>query len=139
MAGNWKAYAHLLVFQYHVILIYCSHIKCMTSEPGVLPKDYEELDFNTMSGDLKDTILAVKSQLRVEQRELCSTMETSESELTEQSESEKMAKETNRKRKERKVESMANLLTKFKAKTIASAEEDPESGPSQSSLHVGNV
>lgn len=51
-------------------MIYWSHIKCMTTEPGVLPKDYDELDFNAMSEELQDTIIAVKAQLRIDQIEL---------------------------------------------------------------------
>ena len=55
------------MFQYHVALIYCSHIKCMTTEPGLLAKDYDELDFSLMSKDLKEAIVAVKAELKLEQ------------------------------------------------------------------------
>lgn len=44
LAGDFKAYAHLAVFMFNVFFILASHIKCMTTQPGVLPKDYEELD-----------------------------------------------------------------------------------------------
>lgn len=48
-AGNWWDYAHFCIFQYHVALIYFSHFRCMTTEPGVIPKNYEELDIKLMS------------------------------------------------------------------------------------------
>ena len=35
-------------------------MKCMTSEPGLLPKDYEELDFSKVSPEMRQAILAVK-------------------------------------------------------------------------------
>ena len=36
----------------------------MTTEPGVLPKDYEELDFTKMSSELAATIVGVQNELR---------------------------------------------------------------------------
>jgi hypothetical protein len=36
----------------------------MTSEPGVLNKDYEELDLNKMSPTLISTVFAVKDELK---------------------------------------------------------------------------
>lgn len=47
--GEIWAYLNLLVFQYHCGMIFWSHFKCMTTEPGVLPKDYEELDYSKMA------------------------------------------------------------------------------------------
>jgi hypothetical protein len=61
LAGEWSAFVHLLIFQYHCFMIYWSHIKCMTTEPGVLPKDYDELDFNQMSQEIQETVVAVKT------------------------------------------------------------------------------
>lgn len=52
------------MFQYHVALIYISHIKCMTTEPGVLAKGYDELDLNKMSPQLISTVFAVKDELK---------------------------------------------------------------------------
>lgn len=52
MAGNIWAYIHLLIFSFNVIMIYASHFKCMTTEPGVLPRDYEELDSNKLPPEL---------------------------------------------------------------------------------------
>lgn len=46
MEGSYWAYFHLLIFQFNVFMIIASHVKCMTTEPGVLPRDYEELDSN---------------------------------------------------------------------------------------------
>ena len=62
--GQLWAYINLLVFQYHVALIFWSHFKCMTTEPGVLPYDYEELDVDKMSPDLASAILAVQNELK---------------------------------------------------------------------------
>jgi hypothetical protein len=64
LAGDPWAYLHTAIFQYHVVLIYLSHVKCMTTEPGILEKGYEELDLNKMSPDLINTVLAVKDELR---------------------------------------------------------------------------
>ena len=44
LAGDPWGWFHLIVFHYHVALIIASHLKCMFTEPGVLPRDYEELD-----------------------------------------------------------------------------------------------
>lgn len=35
--GDIKAYAHLAVFQTCCFLIFWTHFKCMTTQPGVLP------------------------------------------------------------------------------------------------------
>lgn len=40
-----NAFLHFCVFQYHCFLIFWSHFKCMTTEPGLLPKEVEELEF----------------------------------------------------------------------------------------------
>lgn len=34
---------HFVIFQYNCIMIFTSHFKCMTTEPGCLPKDTDEL------------------------------------------------------------------------------------------------
>jgi hypothetical protein len=52
LAGNTSAYIHLAFFQLTCALIFWSHLKCMTSEPGVLPKEYEELDCAKMAPEL---------------------------------------------------------------------------------------
>jgi hypothetical protein len=52
LAGNMWAYLHLSVFSYNVFMIIASHLKCMLSEPGVLPRDYEELDGNKLPSEL---------------------------------------------------------------------------------------
>lgn len=33
-------------------MIIASHLKCMTTEPGVLPRDYEELDSKKLPPEL---------------------------------------------------------------------------------------
>ena len=62
--GKWTSYLNLLVFQYHCAMIFWSHIKCMTTEPGVLPFDYEELDFAKMSAELRNAIVGVQNELK---------------------------------------------------------------------------
>ena len=52
VSGDIWGYLHLLVFSYHVFMIIASHLKCMLSEPGVLPRDYEELDANKLPPEL---------------------------------------------------------------------------------------
>ena len=52
LEGSKWAIFHLLVFHYNVFMIYASHFKCMTTEPGVLPRDYEELDANRLPPEL---------------------------------------------------------------------------------------
>jgi hypothetical protein len=49
LVGDPWAIFQLVVFHYHVVMIYWSHVKCMTTEPGVLDKGYEELDLGCMS------------------------------------------------------------------------------------------
>ena len=39
---------HLSIFSFNVFMIIASHIKCMTTEPGLLPREYEELDPNKL-------------------------------------------------------------------------------------------
>ena len=43
--GDTNAFVHFFIFQYHCFLIFWSHFKCMTTEPGLLPKETEELEF----------------------------------------------------------------------------------------------
>ena len=47
--GEIKSFINLVVFQYHCIMIYWSHVKCMTTEPGVLPKNYDTLSFKKIA------------------------------------------------------------------------------------------
>ena len=47
----------------------------MTTEPGHLPCDYDELDLNLMSDELRETVIAVKSDLNRFQHELSSEKE----------------------------------------------------------------
>lgn len=52
MQGSFWAFLHLIIFSYNVVMIYASHFKCMTTEPGVLPRDYEELEPNKLPVEL---------------------------------------------------------------------------------------
>ena len=64
MKGEWKSFVHLIVFQYHCIMIYWSHVKCMMTEPGVLPKNYNTLAFSKIKPELVETILGVKKEIK---------------------------------------------------------------------------
>ena len=64
LQGDPKSFLHLLVFQYHCFMIFWSHFKCMTSEPGVLPKNYDTLSFSKMAPQMVQAILGVKKQVR---------------------------------------------------------------------------
>ena len=44
-------------------MIFWSHFKCMTSEPGVLPKNYDTLAFSKMAPAMVQAILGVKKQV----------------------------------------------------------------------------
>ena len=56
LAGSPWAYFHLSIFLFNVFMIIASHLKCMLSEPGVLPKDYEELDGNKLPAELSSAL-----------------------------------------------------------------------------------
>mgnify|MGYP006907118134 CR=1 FL=1 len=45
-------------------MIYWSHFKCMTTEPGVLPKDYDELDFSKMAPIYSKTIYQIGDEMK---------------------------------------------------------------------------
>ena len=38
MGGDVRVLLHYIVFQFNCVMIFWTHWKCMTSEPGVLPK-----------------------------------------------------------------------------------------------------
>ena len=42
--GEPMAYFFLSVFCYHTVLIYLCHYRILATEPGYIPKNYEELD-----------------------------------------------------------------------------------------------
>ena len=54
--GEISAFLHFAVFQYHCFMIFMSHFKCMTTEPGVLPKDTEELVFSKLPKGIRQMI-----------------------------------------------------------------------------------
>ena len=45
----WYALANFVVFQYHCFMIFMSHFKCMTTEPGLLPKERDMLRFQLLN------------------------------------------------------------------------------------------
>lgn len=61
MMGSPWAFFHLIIFSFNVFMIIASHLKCMTSEPGCLPRDYEELDSNKLPVELSIALNQIKS------------------------------------------------------------------------------
>ena len=45
-------------------MIFLSHFKCMTTDPGVLPKDYDELDFQKMAPIYSKTIYQIEDEMK---------------------------------------------------------------------------
>ena len=64
--GELKSIANLVVFQYHCMMIFWSHFKCMTTEPGVLPKNYDTLSFKKIATALGEAILGVKKEIEIQ-------------------------------------------------------------------------
>lgn len=67
LAGNPWAYFHLAIFLFNVSMIIASHLKCMLSEPGVLPKDYEELDGSKLPPELNAALTHIQNALMSEE------------------------------------------------------------------------
>jgi hypothetical protein len=58
IAGNNLAYVHLIVFNIIMVLIVGSHFKCMTTNPGTLPKDYETINTKQLKPDFAKMVAA---------------------------------------------------------------------------------
>ena len=63
MKGEITAFVHLGIFLYHCGMIYWSHFKCMTTEPGVLPKNYDTLSIQKIAPQMANAILGVKQEV----------------------------------------------------------------------------
>ena len=63
LRGDIKSIVNLVVFQYHCMLIFWSHFKCMTTEPGVLPKNYDTLSFKKIAPPLAKAIMGVMGEI----------------------------------------------------------------------------
>jgi hypothetical protein len=59
VSGDPWGYIHLIIFSYNVFMIIASHLKCMLSEPGVLPIDYEELDASKLPPELSQALFTI--------------------------------------------------------------------------------
>ena len=64
LQGNDWAWIHLTVFSFNVFMIIASHLKCMTTEPGLLPLEYDELDPNKLPDELNSALNYIKQQLQ---------------------------------------------------------------------------
>ena len=51
--GDVKGLFHFIVFQFNCFMIFLSHFKCMTTQPGVLPMEKETLEFKSLPEYLK--------------------------------------------------------------------------------------
>jgi hypothetical protein len=51
------AYINLSVFMYVCFLIFWSHFKCMTTEPGVIQKDLKTLNYKKLPEHMKNIIV----------------------------------------------------------------------------------
>lgn len=51
--GYTTPYIHLVVFHILVFMIFWSHTVCMTTDPGCLPKDQQELNISLLSEEAK--------------------------------------------------------------------------------------
>ena len=63
LQGDPWAYFHLTIFSFNVAMIIASHLKCMLSEPGVLPRDYEELDGSKLPQELSQALQHIQETL----------------------------------------------------------------------------
>ncbi len=61
--GSYPAFAHLIVFQYHCAMIFWSHFKCMTTEPGILPKDCDKILFKKLAPELQKALKMIQLEL----------------------------------------------------------------------------
>jgi hypothetical protein len=61
--GKPRAFIHLFIFQYHVALIFWTLLNYMTTKPGELPKEYEDLDFHKLVKGLKDAIKMIQYEV----------------------------------------------------------------------------
>ena len=64
LKGERWAFINLMVFQYHTTMIFWSHFKCMTSEPGVLPKNYDSLSISKIASGMSNAILGVRKEIK---------------------------------------------------------------------------
>jgi hypothetical protein len=62
--GDLRSMLHFIVFQYHCFLIFWSHFKTMTTEPGVLPKYVEELQYDRLPDQLKIMVDQVGKRMK---------------------------------------------------------------------------
>ena len=57
LQGEIPSIVNLFVFQYHCAMIFWSHFKCMTTQPGVLPKNYDTLSIGKVTDQMANTII----------------------------------------------------------------------------------
>ena len=51
-SGSLIAPFHFIIFQYNCFMIFWSHFKCMTTEPGLLPRGVDTLDYRKLPNQL---------------------------------------------------------------------------------------
>lgn len=60
----WLAVLHFIIFQYNCFMIFMSHFKCMTTEPGVLPKERDGLQFKLLNESMQSLIRQVGLKMK---------------------------------------------------------------------------
>ena len=61
--GDPKGLFHFVVFQFNCFMIFMSHFKCMTTDPGSLPVECETLKFQQLPQYLKTMIKKIGSKM----------------------------------------------------------------------------
>ena len=62
--GEISSLLHFIVFQYHCFLIFWSHFKTMTTNPGALPQNVDELHYERLPNQLKTMVDQVGKRMK---------------------------------------------------------------------------
>ena len=64
MKGDLFALTHFFIFQYNCFMIFLSHFKCMTTEPGLLPKETEMLEFHQLPDRTRAILVYISKRMK---------------------------------------------------------------------------
>lgn len=56
LEGQVSVYIHFVIFQTFCFMIFWSHFKCMTTQPGILPPNIEKLRYDRLPAHIKSMI-----------------------------------------------------------------------------------
>lgn len=62
--GNLISLLHYLVFQYNCFMIFWSHFKCMTTQPGLLPQGVMSLNYEKLPKGITNVIDQTGSRMK---------------------------------------------------------------------------